>query len=740
MIRTIRQPYGWYFAATTWGIAVWAIGDMIMLGARQPALVHLGAELFYIGPLTIPITILFFSILFPEGGKLKNYLWVGSSAIVLAWIALFITNLDFVIKSIQITDTLNIATPQMPGFLIYAFHFSFFFLCTYIVLLRKIYKTKGLDRSQLIYTFIGVTVASFLAMVTNLSLPVMGVTSYIWLGPILTMIFVAAVAFAIIRHRLFDIRLVVARSLAYILTITSVGFVYGFIAFGIVGRLFFPQGGFGIGQQIVYTALALLLVFTFPPIQRFFNRLTNSLFYRDSYDQQVLLDKLGTLFALEIDIKKITRQSLDIICTEMKIEKARLMTVNDDRSLHITSFGDVKDTIKDDNLFAGIKEKVVSLDDLDIAVHHREQLRQLDISIIVRLVTKEGLVGYLLLGPKKSGNIYGSQDIDVLTIISNEMAVAVQNSLLFERITQFNITLQARIEEATRRLRRTNEKLKALDETKDDFISMASHQLRTPLTSIKGYISMVMEEDVGKISKQQRDMLAQAFLSSQRMVYLIADLLNVSRLKTGKFVIERTPVNLAQIVPQEIGQLKETAASRQLTLKLEAPKNFPTVMLDETKTRQVIMNFVDNAIYYTPAGGTIKVRLIDNPHNIELRVEDDGIGVSKADQHHLFTKFYRAGNARKARPDGNGLGLFMAKKVILVQGGSIIFESAEGKGSTFGFTFSKSVVAMPKDPAAPTAGGVPVAPAVSEHLIGSTPQPAAVKAPTKPSKAKVAKK
>ena len=97
------------------------------------------------------------------------------------------------------------------------------------------------------------------------------------------------------------------------------------------------------------------------------------------------------------------------------------------------------------------------------------------------------------------------------------------------------------MDEATLKLRRANEKLRALDETKDDFISMASHQLRTPLTSVKGYLSMVLEGDVGNITKAQKDMLNQAFFSSQRMVYIIADLLNVSRLKTGKFIIREKP-------------------------------------------------------------------------------------------------------------------------------------------------------------------------------------------------------
>jgi signal transduction histidine kinase len=144
------------------------------------------------------------------------------------------------------------------------------------------------------------------------------------------------------------------------------------------------------------------------------------------------------------------------------------------------------------------------------------------------------------------------------------------------------------------------------------------------------------------------------------------------------------------MVSEELDQLVETAGARDIKLNYAQPATFPDLLLDETKTRQVIMNFVDNAIYYTPSGGHITVELTDNPTSVELKVIDDGIGVPKTEQHHLFTKFYRAGNARKARPDGTGLGLYMAKKVILAQGGSIIFESREGKGSTFGFLFPKA--------------------------------------------------
>lgn len=175
------------------------------------------------------------------------------------------------------------------------------------------------------------------------------------------------------------------------------------------------------------------------------------------------------------------------------------------------------------------------------------------------------------------------------------------------------------------------------------------------------------------------------------MVYLIADLLNVSRLKTGKFVVERVPTNLSKLVTDEMAQLKTAASSHDIELTFEMPVHFPTLMLDETKTRQVIMNFLDNAIYYTPKGGHINIVLRDLPKSVEMEVVDNGIGVPQDERHHLFTKFYRAKNAQRARPDGTGLGLFMAKKVIVAQGGALIFDSKEGVGSKFGFSFPKDM-------------------------------------------------
>ncbi len=326
-------------------------------------------------------------------------------------------------------------------------------------------------------------------------------------------------------------------------------------------------------------------------------------------------------------------------------------------------------------------------------LRHDKQLQAAKIAISMQARGIENTQVHILYGYKNNGSTYSNQDIKLIRYFAESLSVAIQNALRFEEIRDFNKTLQTRIDDATAKLRRSNTKLQQLDEAKDDFISMASHQLRTPLTSVKGYLSMVIEGDAGELQPTQKKLLEEAYAGAQRMVYLIGDFLNVSRMKTGKFMLEYANTNVATLINEEIGQLRATAERRNLHLQYEAPDTFPTARVDETKIRQVIMNLIDNAIYYSTPDSTIKVELFTKDNSIVFRVKDQGIGVPASQQKDLFEKFFRASNARKVRPDGTGIGLFMIKKVILAHGGTIIFESKENKGSTFGFTLPLGVTA-----------------------------------------------
>lgn len=514
------------------------------------------------------------------------------------------------------------------------------------------------------------------------------------LTPLSMAILALLIYISIFKHQLFNIRLFIARTLAYAALISTFVGLYFIGLFVFADRIFTADTMFS--TRILPVLIALLLVFTTPTLKRFFDKLTNRLFYRDAYDPEVFLDQLNKTLVGNIEIGILLRHTVAVIEQNLKADCFLYIRETDSTPRRIA--GTYKKEFTDSDLrqlrteLLTIPQKTVITDELE---EHYDELRNTlesnDIAIVVSMLTdyasSSEATSYLLLGPKKSGNSYSKQDIRIINIITDELLIAIQNALRFEEIQSFNITLQNRINDATAKLKRSNEKLREMDETKDEFISMASHQLRTPLTSVKGYLSMVLDGDAGKVTETQQQLLNQAYVSSQRMVYLIADLLNVSRLKTGKFIINASPTNLADMVESEIAQLTEVAKSRKLTLTFNKPKDFPVLDLDETKTRQVVMNFVDNAIYYTPSGGKIKIELNADRSSVYFMVKDNGMGVPKAEQQHLFSKFYRAKNAQKARPDGTGLGLFMAKKVITDQGGTILFESNEGKGSTFGFKF-----------------------------------------------------
>ncbi len=306
---------------------------------------------------------------------------------------------------------------------------------------------------------------------------------------------------------------------------------------------------------------------------------------------------------------------------------------------------------------------------------------------MTKLWARDSLTGVMIVGMEEP--MPKIDDIELIERLGEPTGIALDNRLLYDENQRF-----------LKQLQMTNEHLKELDESKDEFISMVSHQLRTPLTSMKGFVSMVLDGDTGPLTDAQRSMLQQAFDSSQRMVYLIADLLNASRLRSGKFVIMNRVTYLPDVVASELSQLKEAAIARKVEFTFDKPEHFPKALLDETKLRQVIMNFLDNALYYTPTGGRVKAELKLTDKTIECTVTDNGMGVPRAEQDKLFTKFYRAANARRMRPEGTGLGLYMAKKVIVAQGGALIFNSVEGRGSVFGFVFPRNKIEVTDEAAA----------------------------------------
>ncbi|MGF7229295.1 MAG: ATP-binding protein [Candidatus Saccharibacteria bacterium] len=690
------------FAFFSLTIATW--GAFNYLADHGPAnFTLLFTRLTFLGGVFIGYAIFLLSCYFPDeklvGGRWTNrlipYLMTGTAILSMT---------PFIVRS-SVKGSRGAMLHIGPLYIVFLAFVALILITVLTNFTLQYRKTRLLiQKTQIRLVLAGILLYGVFTIAFNLIIPlyVKNWTSSRY-GPIFALFTVALTGYTIVRHKLLDIRFIVIRSLAYIESLIVVAVLYGFIIFGIADAVLNVH--FTRGTQVYLALTTGIAALVFPYIKDNLNRITNKFFYRDAYDVQEFFNDFNQCLVATLDLEKLLQTTTKLIADTLKADYCVVL---------LTQQGPSGEPV------AGMNAKFSAMQRLQVA-HHKNAIAKLGLPVIVADLlpandheirhmmnegniamiahlgggSKESMLGYAILGGKKSGNSYNSQDVSVIETVSNELVIAIQNALRFEEIEQFNTTLQETIDQRTRSLRQANQKLRKLDETKDDFISMASHQLRTPLTSVKGYVSMVLDGDAGSLTPLQKKLLNQSFISAQRMVYLISDLLNVSRLRTGKFIIEPVPTNLATMVQEEVKQLVETAKGRNLELVYHRPEHFPTLMLDETKIRQVIMNFIDNAIYYTPSGGRITISLVDKPQNIELTVTDNGIGVPRGEQHHLFSKFYRADNAKRARPDGTGLGLFMAKKVIVAQGGATIFKSQEGKGSTFGFTFVKAHLIPP---------------------------------------------
>jgi signal transduction histidine kinase len=678
-------------AAFQIGAFVWLITNLITNISENPQTSLYFARFALVGAVIMMVSIVLFALEFSDIDLTKVKV---TGLLVIPLILLISVPTEYNIKSIDAGGE-NLKTGPIYILLI-LFVLTYSLLAVY--LFWRTYKKSKRDnekKAQLRYIITGAIFTFIPALLFSAVLPVLGFPNAAFYGPLAIVALALSTTIAIVKHKFLNVRLLAARSAAYFFSVAVIVVLYAVIAFTFARSI--SALSVTLNQAIFFAIFSALTALIFQPIKRFFDKFSNSIFYRDAYDGQEFLNSVNARIVKSNDLYKLLTDIAEEVKTTIKVNNVSFYI---DSSAAIdfhtagtnTSLFAHTEWVEVLNEFNELDKKVISADSLEIDAKTQQKMRKINIELVIKMTSKDENVGYLLLSERKSGTNFGLQDIQVLEILADELAITVQNAVQLEQIAQFNVTLQKKINNATTELQQSNEKLVKLDEAKDEFISMASHQLRTPLTSVKGYISMILEGDAGEINETQKKFLDQAYISSQRMVYLIADLLNVSRLKTGKFVIEKAPTYLPDVIESEVSQLYGTAEARDLKLIFHKPKEFPMIDLDETKIRQVIMNFADNAIYYTPHGGKITIELKKLKNSIEYTVTDTGIGVPKAEQHHLFNKFYRAANAKKARPDGTGLGLYMAKKVVVAQGGAIIFKTTEGKGSTFGFSFP-----LPKD-------------------------------------------
>lgn len=249
--------------------------------------------------------------------------------------------------------------------------------------------------------------------------------------------------------------------------------------------------------------------------------------------------------------------------------------------------------------------------------------------------------------------------------------------------------LQAQLAHQNAKLGAVNAELQQLDQIKSTFISVAAHELRTPLGLINGYVEVLLDEDLGPVAPNQREYLEIVQRNTQRLLNLTHDLLDITRIESGRVELVLQSADLAALIEKIVAEFRLQIEAKAQQLSLQIPTGLPQALYDAARATQIITNLLSNASKYTLSGGQIKISLTTAQEEgfLQLSFADNGVGIAPDDQAKLFSRFFRAGSAGQTSAKGAGLGLYITRALVELHGGRIWFESELNKGTTFHVTF-----------------------------------------------------
>ena len=283
------------------------------------------------------------------------------------------------------------------------------------------------------------------------------------------------------------------------------------------------------------------------------------------------------------------------------------------------------------------------------------------------LLDQERLLG-VLIASSSAQNAFPPEQLRVLTLLAEQATLATNNMRQAELVRDAN-------------------------RMKTNFLSLVTHELRSPLNTINGYLDLLLEGIAGEISEQQQEFIRRARSSSEHLYALLEDLLLASRADAGQLRLSRAPASLEELVTGAIDELEVTALDGKVTLEAEVALDLPALLVDNVRLQQVLRNLLINALRFTPAGGrvTVSARVLCPQQNgerelVEVRVCDTGIGIAHMYHERIFERFFQVPPAEGGRSSGQGLGLAIVKMIVELHGGQVRVESTPGAGSTFVFT------------------------------------------------------
>lgn len=694
-VLLIRQNYkneiNISYSLLVFWLMIWTLGIAVFRFTSDHSIMLYSNQMFIISAALIFSSIWHFSLVFPYPEKkitnLKRLLIYLPNILII--IAVFIPGV--MIKDIVAQNWGNESILGW-GYVYYGIYLAFISLIAFKNLWLKYRKLVGSMRVQIVYTMVGVFISVIFGATFNLIFILLGNYKYIWLGPYASFIMVAIIGYAIVVHRLMDVKLVLRKYSVYlfsllVILIPAIGIRY-------LIALYISTISTWVDFIILIIAIAV-----YTPIRNCFYKLANKYFFSSLYDTQEVISELSDQLRSTLSIDNIYESIYNTLDRAFHLQAFGVLSYDQKKKVYNLDYnegfkvGKTKKFPGNDQLHNTFirRDKPIVLEEIKESHLNKrtrntiQLLSNLKVAVLAPLRIKDKTVGLLALGYKESNEMYNDEDLRVLDIIGAQVAIAIENAILYEETLQFNKKLKLEVKKATEELRQANIELKQLDQAKSDFISIASHQLRTPLTVIKGYVSMMLQGDYGKIPKKRLDILDMVYQSNERLVNLVENLLNISRIESGRLKFRYETLSLDEISDSVVKELESVAKKKGLKLEYEKAAKLPKMEMDREKIRQVVMNLTDNAIKYTKTG-YVHVSVEKEKNLVRFCVNDSGTGIKSDDLPNLFKKFSRGTGSFQIHTEGTGLGLYVAKEMIEAHKGRIWAES-EGldKGAKFCF-------------------------------------------------------
>ncbi|WKZ30545.1 MAG: GAF domain-containing sensor histidine kinase [Candidatus Dojkabacteria bacterium] len=550
-------------------------------------------------------------------------------------------------------------------------------------------KSRGIQRFQLKFLIPSLFVTILFLFGTNLLLPtIIGSSNVSALGPIFISIYFAALFYSSFNYRLINVPRII-RGLGNItLKIAYVLAIYFFLDS-------IENSSFSIAFLVVIGAISSTVL-------KIIDRYTIEI--DDSQQAYAQLEILLNTISKELNLIKLCSEIEDLSRSIFRGHTTSIIVMNSKSRTILYKSKNLRGLFVVNKLFhqwaKSDEHRVLTIEEVELVLQdpdfenlvlykelHKFMTRN-DIGLIAPLDKKVIINGVFMVSRKKEG-IFSMSEIKFAESIANNCSVAISRAMLYKETRDFASFLEDTVSQRTIQLQQANAQLetlvtelKTVDQAKSEFISIASHQLRTPISIIRGYISMLLDGDFGPVPDEQKMMLGKAQQSVKQLINIVEDILNASRIEQGRLVITPEAFNVAELVKTVTSELKQKATKKGLSLDYISEISNVQIEGDRNKLLEVFMNIIDNGINYTKQGG-IYINVEETKDKVLTSIKDSGIGIPKESQDKIFKRFSRLDNAKKVRPDGTGIGLYIAKTIVESHGGKIWFESKENIGTTF---------------------------------------------------------